>query len=323
MKRQPEMTAPAFREIEIDLAQLAANVDGLRRAQARDLVVDVGADAWGHGLAVVVPALVALGVDRLAVPRLDEAARVRALSASAQIITTQHAADESFRAAAELGVTPLVRRPDEVERALAAGVGGVFLAEETGGGLPGLTSSQIDEAIAAAARQGAAAHLASTLSVVGAEVFGVSERETDEIGEQRPVLRLWAPIAATKRVRADEGVSYGYTYRTRADTVLALVTLGYADGLDRAAGNRVAAAVAPTPGGRPRTIAGRVAMDAFMLDLGDAPAPPLGTPVTVLGDPRRGEPDAFAHARALGTHSAEVVTRLSARPRRRATGSDR
>jgi len=312
------MTTP-FREAEIDLDVLAGNVARFRElTDGAPLLVDVGADAWGHGLAVVVPALVELGAQAFVVGRLDEAERVRALAPETLVVTTQHGADEDFRRAAALEATPLVRSPREYARAVEGGVTGVLLAEDSGDGLPGLSPAELEDARADATRRGLAVVVDSAFPVVGAELFGVGEDGSDLVPDFHPVLRLWAPIAATKRVGADEGVSYGYTYRTRAETTLALVTLGYADGLSRAAGNRVEASVA----GERRTIAGRVAMDAFMLDLGDVAAPPLGTAVTVLGDARRGEPTAHQHAQALGTHSAEITTRLSARPRRYTAGED-
>ena len=310
------MSAP-FREATIDQGALAGNVARFRElTDGAPLFVDVGADAWGHGLDVVVPALVELGAQALVVARLDEAERVRALAQEPLIVTTQHAADEDFTRAAAAGVAPLVRSPGEYERAADGGVTGVLLAEETGEGLPGLAPAELEDIRADAALRGIAAAVDTAFPIVGAELFGVSEEDADVAPDFAPVLRLWAPIAATKRVGAGEGVSYGYTYRTSAETVLALVTLGYGDGVSRAAGNRAEASVA----GVRRTIAGRVAMDALMLDLGDVSAS-RGAQVTLLGDARRGEPTAFEHARALGTHSAEVTTRLSSRPRRTAGGS--
>ncbi|WP_022880887.1 alanine racemase [Gryllotalpicola ginsengisoli] len=324
MSAQPHPPAPVpFREITLDLEQLEANVARFRElTEGAPLFVDVGADAWGHGLDVVVPALVRLGAQALVTARLDEARRVRALAPETLLVTTQHAVDEDFRAAAELGVAPLVRTAGEFARAVGGGVTGVVLAEDTGDGLPGLAPDELDALTAEAERRGIAVLVDSAFPVIGCELLGVSEQDLDVSGQFPPVLSLWAPIAATKRVGPDEGVSYGYTYRTTGETTLALVTLGYGDGLSRAAGNRVEASVPLGDETVRRTIAGRVAMDAFMLDLGDVPEPLLGTPVTVLGDARRGEPAVFAHARALGTHSAEITTRLSPRPRRRPTEGD-
>ena len=81
----------------------------------------------------------------------------------------------------------------------------------------------------------------------------------------RPAMTLRGTVALTKRVPAGYGVSYGLTYRTSAETDLALIPLGYADGIPRAASSVGEVWL----GGRRRRIAGRVAMDQFVVDCGD------------------------------------------------------
>lgn len=81
-----------------------------------------------------------------------------------------------------------------------------------------------------------------------------------------PALVLSTPILSTKRLLAGEGVSYGYTHRAVADTRVALIAGGYAEGVVRALGNRVGVELA----GAVRPIIGRVAMDVCVIDIGDA-----------------------------------------------------
>ncbi|WP_203138442.1 alanine racemase [Microbacterium sp. JZ31] len=85
-----------------------------------------------------------------------------------------------------------------------------------------------------------------------------------------PALTLAAPVLSTKRLLAGEGVSYGYTHRAQADTRVALIAGGYAEGVVRALGNRVGVELA----GDVRPIVGRVAMDVCVIDIGDAPVQP-------------------------------------------------
>ena len=68
--------------------------------------------------------------------------------------------------------------------------------------------------------------------------------------------------------RPGRASSYGHEYHTERDTTLALVPLGYADGVPRSASNRGRDAGRPAVAGR---IAGRVCMDQFVVDLGDGP----------------------------------------------------
>ena len=132
----------------------------------------------------------------------------------------------------------------------------------------------------------------------------------------RPAMEVRAAVALTKRVPAGVGVSYGHTYFPERETTLALVPVGYADGVPRAAGNR-----APVlAGGEQRVIAGRVCMDQFVLDVGDAAVAP-GDEVVLWGTGESGEPTAQQWADAVDTIHYELVTRVGGRFARRYVGS--
>ena len=128
-------------------------------------------------------------------------------------------------------------------------------------------------------------------------------------------MTLRAQVALAKRVPAGSGVSYGHRYHTAAETTLALVPLGYADGVPRHATNIGEVLV----GGRRRRIAGTVCMDQFVLDVEDDPVAP-GDEVVLFGPGDRGEPTAQDWAEALGTINYEIVTRIGPRVPRRYVG---
>ncbi|MET0964749.1 MAG: alanine racemase C-terminal domain-containing protein, partial [Nakamurella sp.] len=132
----------------------------------------------------------------------------------------------------------------------------------------------------------------------------------------RPAMTLRATVALTKRVPAGYGVSYGLTYRTAAETTLALVPVGYADGIPRAASS----AGEVWLGGKRRRIAGRVAMDQFVVDCGDDPVL-AGDAVIVFGPGDDGEPTADDWATACETINYEIVTRIGPRVPRRYVGT--
>ncbi|GAA2638702.1 alanine racemase [Streptomyces vastus] len=124
----------------------------------------------------------------------------------------------------------------------------------------------------------------------------------------RPVMTLSASLALVKRVPAGHGVSYGHHYVTPGDTTLGLVPVGYADGIPRhASGTGPVLA-----GGKWRTVAGRVAMDQFAVDLG-GDQPMVGERVVLFGPGDEGEPTAEDWARAAGTIAYEIVTRIGTR----------
>lgn len=87
-------------------------------------------------------------------------------------------------------------------------------------------------------------------------------------GDEAP-MRLIGRVLSTKTAVPGDGVSYGYTHRVTASTVLALVTGGYAQGVVRALGNHVGVEI----GGILHPIVGRVAMDVCVVDLETADAP--------------------------------------------------
>jgi alanine racemase len=130
-------------------------------------------------------------------------------------------------------------------------------------------------------------------------------------------MTLRAAVALTKRVHAGQGVSYGHTYVTERDTTLALIPLGYGDGIPRHASGRGPVLV----GGERFTVAGRVCMDQFVLDVADTVVR-AGDPAVVFGDARRGEPTAHDWAAAADTIGYEIVTRLGSRVPRRYVGGD-
>jgi alanine racemase len=124
----------------------------------------------------------------------------------------------------------------------------------------------------------------------------------------RPAMTLRSTVALTKDVPAGAGVSYLHRYVTERATRLALVPLGYADGVPRSATNLAQVQL----GGVRRTIAGTVCMDQFVLDVGDDPVQ-AGDDVVLFGPGDDGEPTAQEWAESLGTINYEIVTRVGAR----------
>ncbi|WP_411699808.1 alanine racemase [Conyzicola sp.] len=102
------------------------------------------------------------------------------------------------------------------------------------------------------------------------------------------VMTLTAEVIAVKTVAAGTGVSYGYTYRAPTDTSIALVSIGYADGVPRLGSNTASAQLA----GETYPVVGRIAMDQLVLDIGTARAQP-GDIATVFGDAALGAPTAI------------------------------
>ncbi|GAA2045233.1 alanine racemase [Agromyces tropicus] len=155
---------------------------------------------------------------------------------------------------------------------------------------------------------------------VGIGVYGVPPfgdgTTAAELG-LRPAMTLRGRIAAVRRVDPGTGASYGYTWRAPHPTTLALVPLGYADGVPRQASGRAEVAI----DGVRYPVAGRIAMDQFLVDVGEAEVA-VGDEVVLFGDPATGAPSADDWGDAADTIGYEIVTRIGSRvPRTHLEGS--
>ena len=170
----------------------------------------------------------------------------------------------------------------------------------------GLRPSQRHLAATAATLLDPLAH--HTMSRVGAGLVGIGPSRSTDL---RPALTLTAPVVALRPVRAGTPVGYGHTWRAPRATRLALLPVGYADGLPASASNRAEVLVS----GRRVPVVGRISMDMTVVDLGDTPAE-LGDLATVFGPGRSGEPTVRDWADAAGVSEHEIVTGLGRRVER-------
>jgi len=124
-----------------------------------------------------------------------------------------------------------------------------------------------------------------------------------------PAMTLKAKIIHVKCVPADFSISYGMTYRTEKETVIATVPVGYADGYRRELGNRGEMLVQESRA----PIRGRVCMDLTMLDVGHLKNVRIGDEAVVFGRQGKAEISADEVAGWLGTINYEVVSALTSR----------
>jgi alanine racemase len=121
----------------------------------------------------------------------------------------------------------------------------------------------------------------------------------------RPAMTLKCPVVLVRSVRAGDGVSYGHTWIAQHDTTLALLPIGYADGVFRTLSGRIDVLI----NGRPRRSVGRICMDQFVVDLGPGEVDVAeGDDAILFGPGTQGEPTAQDWADLLGTINYEVVT---------------
>jgi alanine racemase len=125
----------------------------------------------------------------------------------------------------------------------------------------------------------------------------------------KPVLSWKTRILQLKKVPSNTSISYGQTFITKRDSLIATLPIGYADGYPRLLSNRGQALV----GGKRAPVAGRVCMDLTMLDVTDIGKIHQGDEVVLLGTQENDTISADEMASWADTISYEILTSIGAR----------
>lgn len=144
-----------------------------------------------------------------------------------------------------------------------------------------------------------------TLCRVGAGLVGIDPSRTSDA--LRWAMTLTAPVVSVREVIPGTQVGYGHTWTADRSTRLALLPLGYADGLPRCA---TGAGVQVR--GRRCPIVGRISMDQVVVDVGSLPVA-VGEVATIFGSGEAGEPTVADWATWAGTIEHEIVTGIGPR----------
>ncbi|MDM7936216.1 MAG: alanine racemase [Cyanobium sp. CZS 48M] len=165
-----------------------------------------------------------------------------------------------------------------------------------GGGLTALQQKRFESVLRGAGELGLATgvrHLANSAGTlrcrqlhydlvrVGLALYGQAPAEhLSQTVPLRPAMSVRARVCLIREVPAGVGVSYGHRYTTRRPSRLAVVTIGYADGVPRLLSNQLEVLFA----GRRLAQVGAITMDQFLVDATEAPELEVGSVVTLLGD---------------------------------------
>lgn len=305
-------------------------VDATEAAVLRSAGIDAPILIWLHSPQETFQSAVELGLD-VGVSSLSELERAAAAGVAAVHVKVDTGLGRNGSAPALW--TPLFERAHALEHSGGPQIRGIFShLANAGADADAAQLAEFDRAQKIAASVGVEpelVHIAATegtlgrpearhnLVRVGLGCYGLSpfaDREPAEFG-LTPALELSAAVVSVKRVPAGSGISYGHRYRTENETTLALIPLGYADGVPRLASNRGPVSI----NGQRFTVSGIIAMDQFVVDVGDAVVG-VGDRATLFGNPGRGLPSAREWARAADTIDYEIVARLGPRIERRPFG---
>lgn len=143
----------------------------------------------------------------------------------------------------------------------------------------------------------------------GVMLYGYNPLEGGAGADLRPVLSLVTRIAFLKRTPAGVPISYGRTFITGRESLIATIPIGYADGYSRGLSNRGEAIVR----GKRAPVAGRVCMDMTMLDVTDVPGVTEGDEAVLIGSQGNERITADDIATKTGTIPYEVLCAISGR----------
>jgi alanine racemase len=224
------------------------------------------------------------------------------------VMTHLYAADESNGVATHAQLARLQQALAQVE---AAGLYPDWLNVGQSAALISGTNQQIE---ALAARHGMKPMIRPGLALYGlAPRFEpVQEQASDVVAASAhltPVLTWKTKVISLREIEAGDVVGYNGTFVATEPMRLALLTVGYADGLFRNLGNRFSLLVR----GQRAPIVGRVSMDHTVVDVTDISEIAAGDEVVIIGSQAGEKITAYDHADAAGTIPWEVLTRLSSR----------
>jgi alanine racemase len=178
-----------------------------------------------------------------------------------------------------------------------------------------LLSGKVEQIAALAGRHGMKAMLRPGLALYGlAPEF--EPEEPEGLGKARaalqPVLSWKTEVVGVRTIPAGAVVGYNGTFVATESMRLALLAVGYGDGLDRRLGNNFSLLVR----GERAPIVGRISMDQTVLDVTEIAGVEAGDEVVILGAQGAETISAFDHAEAAATIPWEVFTRIAARVQR-------
>lgn len=172
----------------------------------------------------------------------------------------------------------------------------------------------IDIPLKHVANSGAIIDLPDTyLDAVRAGIILYGYYPSDEIDKNnlalKPALTLKATITNVKTLEKDMYVSYGRTFKTSNETIVATIPVGYADGYLRKLAENGKVIIK----GEFAPIIGRICMDQFMIDVTNIPDVKIGDEVILLGEKNGLKYNADDMAKKLDTINYEVTCMLKSR----------
>ncbi len=139
---------------------------------------------------------------------------------------------------------------------------------------------------------------------VGLATYGLYPApHLQNVVDLKPAMQVKARVTQVKTIEPGTGVSYGYQFIAQRQTRIAVVGIGYADGIPRNLSNKMQVLIR----GKFVPQVGAVTMDQLMLDVTDIPDLEVGEVVTLLGKDGKHQITGDDWAAILETISWEII----------------
>ena len=155
--------------------------------------------------------------------------------------------------------------------------------------------------------------LSGDFARAGISLYGMMSSPADRLKCNlmlRPVLSVKARVAVVKDLYRGEAAGYGLQYVAKQDLKIAVLTIGYGDGLPRALSCGVGSVLL---NGMEAPVIGRICMDQTLVDISGIPEVEQGDTAVIIGSSGNREITAYDVAERTGTITNEVLSRLGAR----------
>ena len=336
--------------VEVSLSQLQENVTAIQDflPSSTRIIAVVKANAYGHGLKPVSQSLVNCGIGDFAVATVDEAIALRDSVPQGSILVLQgcfEGEEEAFRQHDLTAALYDVQRfPENIKVEVKINTGMTRMGiswkearsqiEQLQGEVTGLyshfassdddddfTRLQLERFEEATAGLPYPRHISNSAGLrfpeahldavrLGLLLYGIPPNAS--LDRVHPILCWKTRVLALQTVAKGQSIGYGRTFVTSRDSLIGVLSVGYADGYNRLFSNRGQVRFRD----RLIPVVGQVNMDLISVDLTDIPDAAVGEEVTLLENTHNSPLSATAWAEALGTIPYEVLTSISDRVER-------
>lgn len=156
------------------------------------------------------------------------------------------------------------------------------------------------------------------LSRIGLGFYGISPFPPESLLDRRlqanlkPALKLITHVCQLKEIRKGETVSYGRTYKAESDKKIAILPIGYFDGIDRRFSNNGSVKI----NGHFCQIIGKICMNITMVDVGNAGRIKVGDEVVIFDNMNESANSIKNASFQIDAIPYEILCRLSPTTRR-------